>query len=92
MQGNPQFGRFMMSPHRFFSMKSHKEFDCVNKRVRLLASSEHPHHMGTGVQNAVAVAQGSGLPIEPGSINEALWKVASGKTGEGINYSSKERS
>ncbi|NGZ97228.1 MAG: hypothetical protein CV089_14105 [Nitrospira sp. WS110] len=83
MQGNAPFGRFMMGPHRFFSTKSHKEFDCVNKRVRLLASSEHSQHMGTGVQNAVAVAQGSGLPVEPDSINEALWKVACGKIEEG---------
>ena len=91
MQGNAPFGQFMMGPHRFFSTKSHKEFDCINQRVRLLASSEHSQHMGTGVQNAVAVAQGSGLPIEPDSINEALWKVACDKSGEGIDYS-KERS
>lgn len=84
MQGNAPFGQFMMSPHRFFSTKSHKEFDCVNKRVRLLASSEHSHHMGTGIQNAVAVAHGSGLPVEPGSINEALWNVSCGKWEEGM--------
>lgn len=84
MQGNAPFGRFMMGPHRFFSTRSHKEFDCVNKRVRLLASSEHSQHMGTGVQHAVAVAQGSGHPIEPDSINEALWRVACGKTEEGM--------
>ncbi|MDH5726623.1 MAG: hypothetical protein OEY60_14245 [Nitrospira sp.] len=88
MQGNAPFGRFMLGPHRFFSTKSHKELDCANNRVRLLASSEHSQHMGTGAQHAVAVAQGSGLPIEPGSINEALWNVACGKTGEGIDYSS----
>ena len=81
MQGNAPFGRFMLGPHRFFSTKSHKEFDCVKKRVRLLASSEHSQHMGTGIQHAVAVAQGSGLPVEPGSINEALWNVVCGKTG-----------
>ena len=84
MQGNAPFGRFMLGPHRFFSTKSHKEFDCVNKRVRLLASSEHSQHMGTGVQNAVAVAQGSGFPVEPDSINEALWKVACEKSGEAM--------
>ncbi len=84
MQGNAPFGAFMMGPHRFLSTKSHKEFDCVNKRVRLLASSEHSQHMGTGVQNAVAVAQGSGLPVEPDSINEALWKVACEKSGEAM--------
>lgn len=88
MQGNAPFGQFMMNPHRFFSTKSHKEFDCVNKRVRLLASSEHSQHMGTGVQHVVVVAQGFGLPIEPGSINDALWEVACGKTGEGIDYPS----
>jgi hypothetical protein len=88
-QGNAPFGRFMLGPHRFFSTKSHKEFDCVNKRVRLLTSSEHSQHMGTGVQHAVAVAQGSGLPVEPGSINEALWKVACDKIEEGSDYSSK---
>lgn len=92
MQGNAPFGQFMMGPHRFFSTKSHKEFECVDKRVRLLASSEHSQHMGTGSHNAVAVAQGSGIPIEPGSINEALWNVACGKEGEGSNYSSPERS
>ena len=84
MQGNAPFGRFMMGPHRFLSTKTHKEFDCINKRVRLLASSEHSQHMGTGVQKAVAVAQGSGFPIEPGSINEALWKVACAESGEGM--------
>ncbi|MDH4081307.1 MAG: hypothetical protein OEU68_15990 [Nitrospira sp.] len=80
MQGNAPFGRFMLGPHRFFSTKSHKEFDCVNQRVRLLASSEHSQHMGTGIHNAVAVAQGSGLPIEPDSINEALWNVVCRKS------------
>jgi hypothetical protein len=79
MQGNAPFGRFMMGPHRFFSTKTHKEFDCLNKHVRLLASSEHSQHMGTGVQHAVAVAQDSRLPIEPGSINEALFNVVCGK-------------
>jgi len=92
MQGNAPFGRFMMGPHRFFSTKSHKEFDCINQRVQLLASSEHSQHMGAGVQQAVAVAQDSGLPIEPGSINEALWNVACDKEGEGSGHSSPERS
>lgn len=92
MQGNAPFGRFMMGPHRFFSTKSQKEFDCVNKRVRLLTSSEHSQHIGTGVHNVVAVAQGSGPPIEPGSINEALWNIACGKSGEGSDSSSPERS
>jgi hypothetical protein len=80
MQGNAPFGRFMMGPHRFFSTKTHKEFDCAHNRVRLLASSEFSHHMGTGTQNAVAVSQGYGQPVEPGSINQALLEVACGVT------------
>lgn len=80
MQGNAPFGMFMMSPHRFFSTKSHKEFDCVHNRVRLLASSEFAQHMGTGIHNAVLVEQGPGQPVERGSINQALWEVACGVT------------
>lgn len=80
MQGNAVFGQFMMGPNRFLSTKTHKEFDCATKRVRILASAEFSQHMGTGVQNAVAVAQGYGQPIEPGSINHALWEVACGKS------------
>ncbi len=78
MQGNVGMGIYP-GPHRFLSTKTHKEFDCSKKQYRLLASSEFSQHMGTGIQNAVAVAQGSGLPVEPGSINHALWEVACGK-------------
>ncbi|OQW30101.1 MAG: hypothetical protein A4E19_11140 [Nitrospira sp. SG-bin1] len=80
MQGNAPFGMFMMSPHRFFSAKTHKEFDCAHNRVRLLASSEYSQHMGTGARNAVLVEQGDGRPVEPGSINQALRDVACGAT------------
>jgi len=78
MQGNAPFGAFMMGPHRFLSTKTHKEFDCARNSVRILASSEFSQHMGTGIQNAVAVEQGYGQPVEPGSINQALWEVACG--------------
>lgn len=80
MQGNAPFGAFMMGPHRFLSTKTHKEFDCARNRVRLLASSEFSRHMGTGTQNAVLIEQGYGQPVEPGSINQALWEVACGET------------
>lgn len=78
MQGNAPFGMFMISPHRFISTKTHKEFDCTHKTVRLLASSEFTQHMGTGTHNAVLVSQGHGQPLEPGSLNQALWEVACG--------------
>jgi hypothetical protein len=78
MQGNAPFGTFMMGPHRFLSTKTHKEFDCARNRVRVLASSEFSQHMGAGTQNAVAVTEGYGQPVEPGSINQPLWNVACG--------------
>ncbi|NGZ11218.1 MAG: hypothetical protein CV088_17900 [Nitrospira sp. LK70] len=80
MQGNAASGMFMMSPQRFFSTKTHKEFDCAHNRGRLLASSEFSQHMGTGTHNAVLVEQDDGKPVEPGSINQALWDVACGMT------------
>ncbi len=78
MQGNAPFGMFMMSPHRFFSTKTYKEFNCVHKRVRLLASSEFSQHMGAGTHNAVLVEQGHEQLVKPSSINQALWEVACG--------------
>ncbi|MGC4098336.1 MAG: hypothetical protein QM706_14575 [Nitrospira sp.] len=78
MQGNAPFGAFMMGPHRFLSTKTHKEFDCARNSVRLMTSSEFSQHMGTGIQNAVAVEQGFGQPLAPGSINQALGEVACG--------------
>ncbi|MDC8450788.1 MAG: hypothetical protein LV473_20885 [Nitrospira sp.] len=80
MQGNAPFGMFMMSPHRFFSTKTRKEFDCAHNSVRLLASSEFSQHMGTGTQHTVLVEQGDGQPVKPGRINQALWEVACGMT------------
>jgi hypothetical protein len=79
-QGNAPFGMLMMSPHRFFSTKTHKEFDCARNTVRLVASSEFSQHMGTGIQDAVLVEQGPGQLVEPSSLNQALWKVACGVT------------
>ena len=37
------------SPNRFLSTKTHKQFDCTNKRLRLLAFTEFSRHMGTGI-------------------------------------------
>lgn len=78
MQGNAPFGMFMMSPHRFFSTKTHKEFDCIHKTVRLLTSSEFSLHTGTGTHNTVLVEQVDGQPVKPGRINQGLWEVACG--------------
>ena len=72
MQGN-------RSPGRFLSTKTHKEFDCAEKRLRLLAFTEFSRHMGTGIPADGYVDTGNWLPVEPESINQALWEVACGK-------------
>lgn len=79
MQGNAGFGRFMMGPHRFFSTQTLKQIDCERRRVRLLSFTEFSHHMGTGTAANGYVDQDAWLPVEPESINHALWELACGK-------------
>ena len=75
-QGNVGLGRFGLDPSRFLSTKTYKQFDCAEKRLRLLAYSEFLRHMGTGRRNNGYVDQENWLPVEPDSINQALWEVA----------------
>ena len=79
MQGSVGLGRFGVGPSRFVSTKTHKQFDCVEKRLRLLAYMEFLRHMGTGRRNDGYVDKGNWIPVEPDSINQALWEVACGK-------------
>ncbi len=73
MQGNPR------GPTRFVSSEAHKQFDCAEQRLRLLAFTEFSRHMGTGIPADGYVDTGNWLPVEPESINQALWEVACGK-------------
>jgi hypothetical protein len=73
MQGN---GR---GAHRFFSTEAHKQFDCAEKRLRLLAFTEFSRRMGTGIPADGYVDTGIWVPVEPDSIDQALWEVACGK-------------
>jgi hypothetical protein len=79
MQGNQGIGPFGFGPHRFFSTKTHKQFDCAGKRLRLLAFTEFSRHMGTGIPADGYVDTDNWLPVEPESMNRALWEVACGK-------------
>jgi hypothetical protein len=79
MQGNAGMGPLGFGPHRFLSTKTHKQFDCEEKRVRLLAFTEFSRHMGTGIRADGYVDKDNWLLIEPESINQALWEVACGK-------------
>ena len=73
MQGNPR------GPTRFLSTETHKQFDCAEKRLRLLAFTAFSRHMGTGIPADGYVDTGNWLPVEPDSINQALWEVACGQ-------------
>jgi hypothetical protein len=79
MQGNQGMGPLGFGPHRFFSTKTHKQFDCAGQRLRLLAFTEFSRHMGTGLAANGYVDKDNWLSVEPESINQALWEVACGK-------------
>lgn len=68
-------------PARFMSTKTYKQFDCAGKRVRLLAFTEFSHSMGTGTPVDGHVDSGHWMPVEPNSMNHALWEVACGNRG-----------
>ena len=66
-------------PARFSSTKTHKQFDCKEKRFRLLAFTEFSHQMGTGRSTDGYVDNEKWLPVELDTINYALWELVCGK-------------
>ena len=74
MQGN-------RSPSRFYSTKVTKQFDCAEKRLRSLAFTDYLGHMGTGrpAGGSGYTSEGHWVPVEPESLNQALWEVACNK-------------
>ena len=66
-------------PTRFMSTKTHKQFDCADKRVRLLAFTEFSRGMGIGMPNDGHVDKDHWLPIEAESVSHALWEAACAK-------------
>jgi hypothetical protein len=73
MQGNPR------GPTRFLSTKTQKQFDCADKRLRLLAFTEFSLGMGTGIPRDGYVGKDNWLPVEAESMSHALWEVVCGK-------------
>lgn len=66
------------SPTRFYSTKTLKQFDCVEKRFRLLAFMEFTDGMGAGIPDYGYVDKDNWLTVEPESVNHALWEVICG--------------
>ncbi len=71
--------RSARGPARFLSTKTHKQLDCRKKLVRLLAYTEFSLQMGTGIRVDGYVDRDRWLPVEPESINDALWQLACGQ-------------
>jgi len=68
-----------MGPDRFLSMKIQQQFDCAEKRLRLLAFTEFSRRMGTGIPANGYVDKDTWLPVKPDSMDQALWELACGK-------------
>lgn len=66
-------------PTRFMSTETHKQFDCVEQRVRLLTFTEFSGRMATGVPANGYIDKDNWIPVESESVNQALWEVACGK-------------
>jgi cellobiose-specific phosphotransferase system component IIB len=73
---------------KFFSMskgditkswKVQDEFDCKDKKLRMLSYLAYSDHMGNGDNVPNDVVTGDWKPVIPGSIGDALWKYACGK-------------
>lgn len=59
----------------YLSVKSQRELDCTEARVRLLALTAFSGNMGSGkVVFNYSDANDRGIPIEQGSVAQSLWK------------------
>lgn len=68
----------MIGSRRFLSTKTRKQFDCAEKRVRLLAFTDFLGHMGTGTP-ADGYVSHAWFSVQPESLDQALWELACGK-------------
>ena len=69
-----------LAGYSLLSMMTQEEYDCMEEKRRLLAYSWFDGQMGNGkVVVSNGNVRGEWEPISPGSINETLWKIASGK-------------
>jgi hypothetical protein len=67
------------SPTRFSSTKIHKQFDCLEDRLRLLALTDFWGNMGTGDSSDAYIDGSHWVSVEPGSIDQALLELACNK-------------
>jgi len=61
---------------RFLSAKTHKQFDCLRWRFRVLAVVEFSRKMATGKTTNGYIENGSWQKIEPQSVDQGLAEIA----------------
>jgi hypothetical protein len=63
----------------YLSAKAHMEYDCAKQRFEGLTVLYVSGNMGSGNIFDRSSGKGTWLRISPGSLDEALWKLACGK-------------
>jgi len=65
--------------HLMLSIKGEEEYDCDEKRRRVLTFSEFSGNMGGGKEITSTSGEGSWVPVVPESVVQTLWTFACGK-------------
>jgi hypothetical protein len=63
----------------YFSQKTQSEYDCANRRSRVLELSLRADHMGEGKVIYSDESPHEWEPVDAGSISERLWALACGR-------------
>jgi hypothetical protein len=63
----------------YLSAKAQMEYDCAEQRFEGLAVLYFSGNMGNGNLLDRSSGKGKWLPVSPGSLDQALWKLACGK-------------
>src|ERR1700704_2766723 len=65
--------------NRFLTAKEQWEFDCAEKRGRVVARKEFSGNMGSGTMVFTNSEVGKWIPAIPDSIGQTVWEVVCGK-------------
>jgi hypothetical protein len=64
----------------YLSVKSHREIDCTEERIRLVAVTAFSGNMGSGaILYSYSDSKDQGIPVEPGSVAQSLWNFVCSK-------------
>ena len=63
----------------YLSSKAQTEYDCAEAQSRILVVYVYSGQMGRGTQVGYDTDPTKWRPVMPGSVDQAMWKVACGK-------------